>query len=78
MAAVVATDVSDLTLIGQGVYYVSNGTAGNITSLLGEAAGGGTSITTTNQNLNVKIGTLVDAPGGADADAAVIRLSGFN
>tara|TARA_Y100000590_G_scaffold15425_1_gene18534 strand:+ start:3889 stop:4713 length:825 start_codon:yes stop_codon:yes gene_type:complete len=78
LAAIVATDVSDLTLIGQGVYYVSGGTTGNVTSLLGEAADGGTAITTTNQNLNIKIGTLVDAPGGADADAAVIRLDGFN
>ena len=78
LASIVATDVTDLTLIGQGVYYVSGGTAGNVTSLLGEAAAGGTAITTTNQNLNIKIGTLVDVPGGADADAVVLRLVGFN
>lgn len=79
LAAVVCDDVSGLDTIGQPAFLKQGSTAGNINAInAGASSAVGTTITDTIVNDNFLIGYVVDAPGGADADAAIIRLSGFN
>lgn len=80
LCAIVATDISYLSVIGQPVYHFldSSGIAGNVAAFNTEAISGTTATTTALINKSFQVGWLVDAPSGANADAAIVRLLGFN
>ena len=75
LASVVCDDVSGLDTIGQPAYLRIGSTAGNVNAInAGASSAVGTTLTDTIVNDNFLIGYVIDAPGGADADAAILRL----
>jgi len=79
LASVVCDDVSGLDTIGQRAFVEFGSTAGNVNAInAGVSSAVGTTLTDTIYNDNLLVGYVIDVPGGADADAVVLRLAGFN